>query len=188
MTQTVTSQPMKRVEDWKSRLIDLSKRNNLLYFHRAKRGSLPISQPDMQSTFNALVLKKRRLEFWSPPEETEQPKKAKGKAKAKIAKANAKAAVKRTRARRTKATPHGKSTGQRKLNSCRPRTKPQKFAMALTSRLPRTRRSHFTCRFWHLKLGRLGNERKSSVAPDSCTFRVNKRFYTKTLRNRGAAS
>ena len=96
MTQTVTSQPMKRVEDWKSRLIDLSKRNNLLYFHKTRRGSLPVSQPDPQAVFNALVLKKRRLEFWLPPEETkppEKPEKAKGKAKAKTAKANATAAL-----------------------------------------------------------------------------------------------
>ncbi len=99
MTQAVPSQPMKRVEDWKSRLIDLSKRNNLIYFHKAKRGSLPISQPDMQAVFNALVLKKRRLEFWSPPEETKTPEepektRGKGKAKAKTAKANVKASVK----------------------------------------------------------------------------------------------
>ena len=99
MTQKVTSQPMKRVEDWKSRLIDLSKRNNLLYFHKSKRGSLPISQPDMQTIFNALVLKKRRLEFWSPPKDNKTPEqpetpKIKGKAKAKTAKANVKAAVK----------------------------------------------------------------------------------------------
>src|SRR5208282_2078573 len=99
MTQTVTSQPMKRVEDWKSRLIDLSKRNNLLYFHKAKRGSLPISQPDQQTIFNSLVLKKRRLEFWIPPEENKKPEppekvKDKGKAKAKTAKSNVKAAVK----------------------------------------------------------------------------------------------
>ncbi len=67
MTQTVPSQPMKRVEDWKSRLIDLSRRNNLLYFHKNKRGSLSISQPDMQAVFNSLVLKKKRLEFWMPP-------------------------------------------------------------------------------------------------------------------------
>ena len=99
MTQTVTSQPMKRVEDWKSRLIDLSRRNNLLYFHKDKRGNLPISQPDPQSIFNALVLKKHRLEFWIPPEETEKQETAekpqgKIKAKAKTAKDNPKAAVK----------------------------------------------------------------------------------------------
>ena len=101
MTQTVTSQPMKRVEDWKSRLIDLSRKNNLLFFHKNKRGNLPISQPDPQAIFNALVLKKRRLEFWSPPEETKKPEPAektpaKGKGKAKTAKANVKAVVKET--------------------------------------------------------------------------------------------
>ena len=68
-TQAVPSQPMKRVEDWKSRLIDLSRRNNLLYFHKNKRGNLSVSQPDMQTVFNALVLRKKRLEFWLPPEE-----------------------------------------------------------------------------------------------------------------------
>ncbi len=73
MTQTVTSQPMKRVEDWKSRLIDLSRRNNLLYFKKNRRGNLPISQPDAQTIFNALVIKKRRLEFWAPPEEPKTP-------------------------------------------------------------------------------------------------------------------
>ena len=61
---------------------------------------MPISQPDPQTIFNALVLKKRRLEFWLPPEETKTPEqpenapaKVKGKAKAKTAKANVKAAI-----------------------------------------------------------------------------------------------
>ena len=101
MTQTVTSQPMKRVEDWKSRLIDLSRRNNLLYFKRNKRGSIPISQPDPQAIFSALVLKKHRLEFWLPPEETKKPEeleanseKGKRKTRTKTAKANVKAAAK----------------------------------------------------------------------------------------------
>ena len=129
MTQTVTSQPMKRVEDWKSRLIDLSKRNNLLYFHKAKRGSLPISQPDLQAIFNALVLKKRRLEFWMPPEENKTPEqtekpKNKGKTKAKTAKTNVKAAVKpdiNPACRKNQNTPNRKSTCQRKLSRCRSR-------------------------------------------------------------------
>jgi len=97
MTQTVTSQPMKRVEDWKSRLIDLSRRNNLLYFHKNKRGSLLISQPDMQTIFNSLVLKKKRLEFWIPPEENqnmEAQEPSRGMGKAKTAKDNAKASMK----------------------------------------------------------------------------------------------
>ena len=103
MTQDFPSQPMKRVEDWKSRLIDLSRRNNLLYFRKNKRGSLPITQPDMQAAFNTLVMKKKKLEFWMPPtEETVKPEtsetqgktKGKGKAKtAKTAKNNVKSAV-----------------------------------------------------------------------------------------------
>ena len=59
---------MKRVEDWKSRLIDLSRKNNLLYFHVSKHGNLPITQPDLQKIFDVLVLKKKRLDFWQPQE------------------------------------------------------------------------------------------------------------------------
>jgi len=61
----------RRIDDWKSRLIDLSRRNNLLYFKPSKRGNLPVSIPSMESLFNRLVLRKRHLEFWYPPEETE---------------------------------------------------------------------------------------------------------------------
>jgi hypothetical protein len=41
-----TVQMLKRIENWKSRLIDLSKRNNLLYFKQSKRGNLVITSPD----------------------------------------------------------------------------------------------------------------------------------------------
>jgi hypothetical protein len=82
MTETVPSSPMKRVEDWKSRLIDLSRKNNLLYFHKSKRGNLPITQPELQKIFNALVVKKKRLEFWQPKEtKPETPEKSKDKSK-----------------------------------------------------------------------------------------------------------
>ena len=70
---------------------------------------MPISQPDPQAIFNVLVLKKRRLEFWLPPEETKKPEqpentaiKGKGKAKAKTAKANPEASIKETTTRRTR--------------------------------------------------------------------------------------
>ena len=94
MTQSVTSQTMKRVEDWKFDLIDLSRRNNLLYFNRSKRGSLSVTKPDPHAVFNMLVVKKRRLEFWMPQQEdtaieqpTDKPKvKGKGKRGAKTAK------------------------------------------------------------------------------------------------------
>ncbi|MCW4047392.1 MAG: DUF3320 domain-containing protein [Candidatus Bathyarchaeota archaeon] len=59
----------RRIEDWKSRLIDLSRRNNLLYFIPSKRGSLFISRPNADTVFNRLVVRRRRLRFWYPPEE-----------------------------------------------------------------------------------------------------------------------
>ncbi len=99
------STPRKRVEDWKSRLIDLSKKNNLLYFRKAKRGNLTITQPDAQKIFDQLVVKKARIEFFSSPDaaapakaESEKPKKGRGKKakespEAKTAKAPVKAAT-----------------------------------------------------------------------------------------------
>jgi hypothetical protein len=64
---------MRRIEDWKSRLIDLSRRNNLLYFKPSKRRNLSVSSLNMEKIFNRLVLRKRRLEFWYPSEESEAP-------------------------------------------------------------------------------------------------------------------
>ncbi|MCW4029524.1 MAG: DUF3320 domain-containing protein [Candidatus Bathyarchaeota archaeon] len=91
MTETLTSAPMKRVEDWKARLIDLSKRNNLLHFKKGKRGSLTITQPDAQKIFENLVIKKAHMDFWSPPQETQPAKQAKTKTKSAKAEAQAKA-------------------------------------------------------------------------------------------------
>jgi hypothetical protein len=59
----------RRINDWKSRLIDLSRRNNLLYFKPSKRGALSVSSPNMEKIFSRLVLRKRKLEFYLPPEE-----------------------------------------------------------------------------------------------------------------------
>jgi very-short-patch-repair endonuclease/predicted house-cleaning noncanonical NTP pyrophosphatase (MazG superfamily) len=77
MAQTLTSQPMRRVEDWKSRLIDLSRKNNLLYFHKTKRTSLKITSPEAESLFKELITSKKPIEFWLPPEEkkTAEPEK-----------------------------------------------------------------------------------------------------------------
>lgn len=79
---TGSSSPMKRVEDWKSRLIDLSRKNNLLYFHISKRGNLPITQPDPQKIFDLLVIKKKRLEFFIPEEAKKPEDQEETKAKA----------------------------------------------------------------------------------------------------------
>ncbi|MCW4007003.1 MAG: DUF3320 domain-containing protein [Candidatus Bathyarchaeota archaeon] len=63
------TQMSRRIEDWKYRLIDLSKRNNLLYSKPSKRGKLTITNPDAETIFNKLVVKQNHLEFWMPTEE-----------------------------------------------------------------------------------------------------------------------
>lgn len=62
--QRIWSLAMGRIEDWKSRLIDLSRRNNLLYFRRTKTGNLSVSRPSAETVFNSLILRHRNLEFW----------------------------------------------------------------------------------------------------------------------------
>ncbi|MGB9841524.1 MAG: DUF3320 domain-containing protein [Candidatus Bathyarchaeales archaeon] len=70
LTQEKYASPLScRIDDWKSRLIDLSRRNNLLYFTPTKRGNLFVSRPNMETIFNRLVIRKRKMAFWYPPEE-----------------------------------------------------------------------------------------------------------------------
>jgi hypothetical protein len=83
MTETTLSSPMKRVEDWKSRLIDLSRKNNLLYFHKGKRGNFSITQPDQQKIFESLVIKKNHIDFSAPKKKTKKLKNQNPKAKEK---------------------------------------------------------------------------------------------------------
>ncbi len=72
-TQKTANEPDCRViqyiEEWKSRLIDLSRRNSLLYFKNTKLGNLSIIHPTPEAIFNRLVQKKHSMEFWLPPEE-----------------------------------------------------------------------------------------------------------------------
>src|SRR3972149_9010509 len=57
------------IEEWKSRLIDLSRRNRLLYFKHTRYGNLSVSSPDAETVFSRLISRKRNLEFWLPPDE-----------------------------------------------------------------------------------------------------------------------
>ena len=59
----------RRIEDWKNRLIDFSRRNSLLYWKPTKSSSLIISAPDTEAIFKRLVDSRRPWEFWLPPEE-----------------------------------------------------------------------------------------------------------------------
>src|SRR3972149_5416723 len=69
LIQDGDSKVFEYIEEWKSRLIDLSRRNRLLYFKYTRCGNLSVSSPDTETVFGRLVDRKRSLEFWLPPEE-----------------------------------------------------------------------------------------------------------------------
>jgi len=72
MESAAQAQVSRRIEDWRSKLIDFSRRNNLLYFRRTQRGNLSVSQPDAETVFNRLVLRRGKWEFWLPLEELQE--------------------------------------------------------------------------------------------------------------------
>jgi len=57
----------RRLDDWKARLIDLSRRNNLLYF-RGGGSTLQIEEPEASEVFQRLYLDESSWEVWEPPE------------------------------------------------------------------------------------------------------------------------
>ncbi|MDQ1280943.1 MAG: hypothetical protein QG670_2206 [Thermoproteota archaeon] len=64
---------MHRIADWRSRSIDLTRRNNLLYYKHTRRGSLTVLSPDSEAIFNRLFIRGHKWEFWLPPEEPQTP-------------------------------------------------------------------------------------------------------------------
>ena len=69
VSESGDSRVHKYVEEWKARLIDLSRRNKLIYFKHSKLRNLLVSQPDAETLFGKLVHRKYTIEFWMPPEE-----------------------------------------------------------------------------------------------------------------------
>ncbi len=67
--ETDNSKVYEYIEEWKNRLIDLSRRNRLLYFKHAVKGNLLVVSPDAETVFSRLVHRKRGMEFWMPLEE-----------------------------------------------------------------------------------------------------------------------
>lgn len=57
----------RRIEDWKQRLIDLTRRNRLLYFKPSKSASLTIAEPNAETVFDRLVVDEKPWTFWMPP-------------------------------------------------------------------------------------------------------------------------
>lgn len=52
-----------KLEQWKSRLLDLSKRNRLLYFKSVRNGNVQIIEPTAEDVFSWLVVDEKKLTF-----------------------------------------------------------------------------------------------------------------------------
>lgn len=61
-----------RIEEWKSRLIDLSKRNRLLYLGAARSGLLVVDSPDWATIFDRIFTDGKSWQFWLPPPQIEE--------------------------------------------------------------------------------------------------------------------
>ena len=58
------------IEEWKKKLLDLSKRNNLLNFRTTRRGTLTIAYPDFDELYSSLT-DGDELQFAKPSQEEE---------------------------------------------------------------------------------------------------------------------
>jgi len=62
-------QVLEKIEDWKETLIDLSRRNKLLYFRRTRSTTFQVEEPGCLEVFSRLVDKESSWSFWEPPPE-----------------------------------------------------------------------------------------------------------------------
>lgn len=59
-----------QIEEWKKRLIDLTRRNQLIFFDRSRKNLLEIKQPNCEIIFENLSVEKG-FDVWLPPEKEE---------------------------------------------------------------------------------------------------------------------
>lgn len=59
----------RHIQQLKLRLIDLTRRNRLLYFKPSKSSTLTVSRPNAQTVFEHLIVREKGWTFWLPPEE-----------------------------------------------------------------------------------------------------------------------
>src|SRR5208282_2146949 len=62
-----------RVEEWKRKIVDLSRRNRSLYFARTRGSTLKITEPDLSEIFENLVNSEEPWEFCMPPDAPKAP-------------------------------------------------------------------------------------------------------------------
>ena len=60
---------IRRVDDWKLKLIDLSKRNRLIHFRPTRSSNIAFQRPGIDTIFERLVVKDRAWEIWQLKEE-----------------------------------------------------------------------------------------------------------------------
>ncbi len=58
---------LRRVDDWKLKLIDLSRRNRLVNFRPTRSSNLKFQRPGIDAVFERLVVKDRAWAIWEPP-------------------------------------------------------------------------------------------------------------------------
>lgn len=55
-----------RIEEWKHKLVDLSRRNRLLFFRPGRTATLEILEPSAAEVFERLAIRAHEWRFWSP--------------------------------------------------------------------------------------------------------------------------
>jgi hypothetical protein len=65
---------LRKVDDWKLKLIDLSRRNRLVNFSPTRSSNLRFQRPGIDAVFERLVVKDRAWSIWEPPEEGGEPR------------------------------------------------------------------------------------------------------------------
>jgi len=59
-----------RIAEWAKKLVDLTRRNRLLYFRSTRSSTLQIIEPTMEEVFNRLVIDDKPWHFYIPPEDS----------------------------------------------------------------------------------------------------------------------
>ena len=62
-----------RIEEWKRNLIDLTRRNRLLFFTPTRSSSLRVTDPPIEDVFHRLVVESRAWRFFLPHDSEESP-------------------------------------------------------------------------------------------------------------------
>jgi hypothetical protein len=68
----------KRIEEWKRKIVDLSRRNRLLFFSRTRGSTLRVVEPQLTEVFERLVNSEEPWEFCMPPDAPDEANESEG--------------------------------------------------------------------------------------------------------------